>query len=316
MKRHYLLLTFIGCLTVASGSLLAVSRTDYRVGLDSVVEIWADFVRDVDRVGLTMTRISAQREVELGREIERRIFINQVLKDDPELQAYVTSVGQTLLPHIQRKAIGYRFFVINSPKTAAFALPGGGIHITTGMLGFLQSESELAAILAHEISHVDLRHCIERLQYELVAKKIVGRNLAMIARIGYSLVQVGFSEQQELEADAGGAILAAKAGYDPRAAEATFERLLELEPRNSKEKPVLMIEELGIAIGKALEQYRATHPPTAKRIQRLRRVFRSHAKEWRNLKFYVGRSNYSDRIPRSLDDRPDEWKHYSLTELS
>ena len=256
--RRNVLLVGICLLTATAMGLLAMSRTDHQVSLESVVELWGDIIRDVDRVGLTITRVSDEREIEIN----------------------------------------------------AFALPGGGIVITTGMLNFLESEAELAATLGHEISHVDLRHCIERLQYELAARKIVGRELAMIARIQYQLVNLGFNEQQELEADAGGVMLAARAGYDPRAAITVFERLAkvkrERQAKKPREKPTLMVGELGIALEKALEHYFATHPPTDKRVRQLESVINRNASAWRGQQFYVGRSNYRDRIPRSSHARPEE----------
>jgi predicted Zn-dependent protease len=307
MKRNAVLVG-ICLLTATAVGLLAVSRTDHEVSLESVVEIWADVIRDTDRVGLTVTRVSVEREMEIGQEIEKRR--PWPLKDDPALQAYVAAVGQSLVPHIQRRGIMYRFVIIDSPMINAFALPGGGIVITTGMLNFLESEAELAAILGHEISHVDLRHCIERLQYELAARKIAGRELAMIARLQYQLVNLGFNEQQELEADAGGVILAAKAGYDPRAAITVFERLAKVkrgwQGKKPRGKPTLMVGELGTALEKALEHYFATHPPTDKRVRQLKSVINRNASAWRGQQFYVGRSNYRDRIPRSSDARPEE----------
>ena len=231
------------------------------------------------------------------------------------LQAYVTNVGHTLLEHSQRRGIQYRFSIVDSPTINAYAVAGGGIYVTTGMLRFLESEAELAAILGHEISHVDLMHCIERLQYELAARKIVGKDLALIARIGYMLVGLGFSEQQELEADSGGVILSAKARYDPLAAKPIFERLAKFEEKTHEErkgpkaKPSLMLQEVGVALGKALDQYFATHPPTGIRVRELTRVYERNARAWKGQRFYVGRSNYQDRIPRLSQERPGEWRN-------
>ena len=230
MKRQTMALVMIGVLMVAAGGLLAISETDYEVDLRSVVEIWGDLVRDVDRVGLTITRVSAKREMEIGRKIEEEMLRKRRHADNG-LQAYVAGVGATLARHAQRKGISYRFYVLDSTVINAHATPGGGVYVTTGMLNFLQSEAELAAILGHEINHVDLKHCIERLQYELAARKIVGDDLAGIVRIGYWMGGVGFNEQQELEADAGGVILAAKAEYDPRAGIAFHERMAQVKGR-------------------------------------------------------------------------------------
>jgi len=144
----------------------------------------------------------------------------------------------------------------------------------------------------------------------MAVRKIVGRELAVIARLQHQLVNLGFNEQQELEADAGGVMLAARAGYDPRAAITVFERLAkvkrERQAKKPREKPTLMVGELGIALEKALEHYFATHPPTDKRVRQLESVINQNASAWRGQRFYVGRSNYRDRIPRSSEARPEE----------
>jgi len=224
LGRRAVSLALIGLLSAGAGGLLAVSKTEYRVSLSSVVDIWADFIRDVDSVGLMITRIGPAREMEIGRGIEHRMNRSFDLQDGTELHSYVAGVGKALVPGVQRDAIGYRFHVVRSPVINAYAIPGGGVYITTGMLGFLDSEAELAAVLGHEISHVDLKHCIGKLQYELAVRRVLGRNLAAVVAVGYNLIGLGFSEQRELESDSNGMLLAAKAGYEPGAAITVFKR--------------------------------------------------------------------------------------------
>jgi len=297
-------------LAAAGGILLSLSRTHHEADLDSVVQLTTDLTRDANQVGLAVTRISDQRETEIGRGIEREIAASGWLRDSPALRTYVTAVAQPLIEHTRRKGIAYRFYIVGSPAINAFAIPGGSVYVTTGMLDFLESEAELAAILGHEISHVDLKHCVERLQYEVAARKIGGDDLAAIAALGSLLWGLGFSEEQELEADAQGALLAADAGYDPRGARATFQRLAQREPSTRVEKPRLMVGELAVALGKALEQYFATHPPTESRIRELDNLFARNARAWRGRTFYVGQWNYQERIPRSRSDQPAERRTY------
>lgn len=254
LNRHTISLVAIGLLTALAAALLTASRTDHEVDLGTVVEIWGDVLRDVDRFGLTLTRVSTEREVEVGREIETMIARRQrlgPLVSNPKLLAYVTGVGEALAQYAQREGIEYRFHILGTDNVNAYAISGGVVLVTRGMLDLLESEAELAAILGHEISHVDFNHCIENLQYELIARKVVGHDLAAIASLGYSLIRVGFSEQQELEADAGGMILAAKAGYDPQAAIGAFRK-----PRHIEE-----ISSDGGVVQRAIAQYFATHPP-------------------------------------------------------
>ena len=220
MRSRNLTLAGVGLVTAIAAALLFARPGGYQADLRAAVEIWADVVRDADNFGLTLTGVSTKREMEIGREIETRIGRRAGIDDDSKLRRYVEDVGAAVAEHVARKGITYRFHVMRAPMVNAFALPGGVIYVTTGMIEFLHSEAELAAILGHEASHVDLKHCIGRLQYELTVRKVVGRDLAAIAQVGYTILALGFSKQQELEADANGVILAAKAGYDPRAAQA------------------------------------------------------------------------------------------------
>jgi len=326
--RRYVRVLLILLVAAVAGLLLALERADYEVSLDSVLETWADLVRDVDRIGLAVTQVSAARESEIGREIDRTIARRWRLLDKPDLHAYVADVGSTLAPRVQRRDIDYFFRIIDTPSVNAFAIPGGGIYITTGMLGFLQSEAELAAVLGHEMIHVDFKHCIERLQYELAARKIVGRDLAVLARIGYALALVGFTEQQELESDAAGSLLAAGASYDPHAARTVLERLAAVEAQRkaaarpahvkrshpptspgSKRKPPTMLAEAGASLEKVLEQYLATHPPAETRIRQLQRVYERNAGAWRGKSFYVGRLNYAESTPRFRAIYAGEWRY-------
>ena len=297
-----LLLVTLVTLAAVGGILLGRSKTEHETGLDSVLELTTDLTRDVNQVGLVVTRISDEREVEIGRAIEREIAASGLVKRDPALQAYVTEVARPLLEYTRRKTIPYRFYIIGSQAINAFAISGGAVYVTTGMLDFLESEAELAAILGHEISHVDLKHCVEQLQYQVAARKIGGDGLAAIASLGSLLVGLGFSEQQELEADARGVLLAAAAGYDPMAARATFQRLSQREPKTRAGQPTLMVGELAVALEKALQQYFATHPPTETRIREFETLFARNARSWRGRTFYEGRWNYQERIPRSRSD--------------
>jgi predicted Zn-dependent protease len=308
-RRDVALAALLGGIGLA-GLLLALGPTTYRVGLDSVVELWGDLVRDVDRAGLAVTRVSAEREMEVGREIEREFLRHWRPADDPAARAYVEAVGAPIAEAVRRAGIDYRFHVVQSPMVNAFAIPGGGVFVTTGMLEFLESEAELATVLGHEVAHVDLGHAIERLQYELALREVGLGDLTIVARIGYGLVGLGFSEQQELEADGRGAILAAASSYDPRAALSVFGRMSERDGGSTgeRERPRLMTEELGRAVGDAVGDYFSTHPPADRRLANLDRVIARNARAWRNTRFYLGRWNHRARVPRAERAVEGEWR--------
>src|SRR5262245_32496756 len=214
---------FILALLVLSGVTVLVGETEQGVNLSSVMEIWADVLRDVDHFGFTLTRVSDQEEVRVGKEVSRSVM--RWWQEDPDWTPYVSAVGATLVPYVRRKGIRYEFHVLESEQINAFALPGGQIFVLTGMLKILLSEAELAAVLGHEISHVDLRHCIERFQYEPTLQKVGMGELGKFAEIGRRLLTVGYTKYEELEADAQGVRLSIAAGYNPAAGAQVFDRL-------------------------------------------------------------------------------------------
>ena len=279
------------------------------MNLESVLSIWGDVVRDVDQVGLTLTRMSAEKEMEIGHGIAAKIASRRSLGGG---ERYIAEVGQRMMPYLQRDGIRYQFHVLESPDVNAHAIPGGHVYVTTGMLDFVENEAELAAVIGHEIAHVDLRHCIERLQYEQAARKVVGEDLAWLAHLGYELLRLGFSEEQELEADANGLLLAAKAGYDPGAAMTFFSRMAERSQGVWGDKPGTMTGEAGKAVIGALRQYFETHPYGEVRVRQLMSLYRKNASRWEGKRFYLGRSNLRDGQSRSISERDEEWVEFRL----
>lgn len=272
-----------------------------RVDLSSVMEVWGDVLRDADRFGLQLTRVSDREEMALGEKAS-----GYRKPENEEWAAYVSAVGQTLTPLIRRKGIRYQFHVIESGAVNAMAQPGGKIYVTTGMLRFLKTEAELAAILGHEISHVDLRHCIERFQYEIALKRVGVGDIGQLADIARRLVSVGYSKYQELEADATGARIGIQAGYDPEAGAVVFQRLKQLhgEPKPAKAKnPVTEVIQ---AAGEAIVAYPHSHPMSAERERRLNELVEKNRRRLAGQNFYVGRANYEQKIPRSQRRLPGE----------
>ena len=154
--------------------------------------------------------------------------------DQPVINNYVESVGQRVVQQSDAKDTPYKydFHVLADPQTInAFALPGGQVSITLGLLGRLHNEAELAGVLGHEVGHVVARHGAEQLAKSQLSQTLVGAatiaaydpdhpnrsasNAAVAAAIG-QLVSMRFGRQDELEADALGVRLMKEAGYDTR----------------------------------------------------------------------------------------------------
>ena len=122
--------------------------------------------------------MSEQQEIALGRKSNQQVLQEYAAYDNPELQAYVQKVGQELAAKSHRTDLVYRFTVLDSKDVNAFALPGGYIYITRGLMGYLNSEAELAAVLGHEIGHVTARHAVR--QYTAAQLANIGATLGAI----------------------------------------------------------------------------------------------------------------------------------------
>src|SRR5580704_7222574 len=188
-----------------------------------VLYLVADTEREASRIPLQLTRVSDDEENQIGAQIAKEYgltnphrFDNDKTGDAQKIEQYLNSVGYVLIPQVQRQAIRYHFYLDDdSSLVNAFALPGGHIVVGRGLLNLLESEDELAAVLGHEITHVDNRHAIERLQYELAAKKYGLGVFSQLGRPAVEIFQAGYSKEQELEADRAGMDIAVIRGYSP-----------------------------------------------------------------------------------------------------
>ncbi len=294
-KRAVLIGMFV--ILLAGATLTVVGEVDEDVSLSSAFEIWGDVLRDVDQFGLRLTRMSDGEEMEIGDQLSRQVL--GWMSQDAVLSQYVAEVGEKLLPHVRRKGMRYQFYVVKLPQVNAFALPGGQVFVTTDMLTFLQSEAELAAIVGHEISHVDLRHCVERFQYQHALKKVGVEPLGQMAQIARGLLAVGYGKHQELEADAQGVRLSAEAGYDPAAAVDVFTRLQARFGPKQKRPPRTPIGELGQAVGQGLGSYFDSHPTSSERARRLQRQVGQYQDRLKGKTLYVGTESYQRRLQGS-----------------
>jgi predicted Zn-dependent protease len=193
--------------------------------------------------------------------------------EDKRLQGYVDRVGRSLTRHTEYAAqYPYEFTLLNSPIVNAFALPGGYVYISRGLLALASSEAEMAGVLAHELGHVNARHSAERISAQQATQ--VGTTLAAIglqlaglpsdiARLGQTVAALaiqGYSRQQEFEADMLGVRYMSAAGYDPDGM-VTFLNTL-------REQSLLEATAKGLPPG-AVDQYNmmSTHPRTVDRVR-------------------------------------------------
>jgi Zn-dependent protease with chaperone function len=186
----------------------------------------------------------------------------------------------------------------------AFALPGGTILVTTGMIDMCDSEAELASVIAHEMGHHKLGHPLARIQYERVARKLGGPLLADLSTLGYMLYSRGYSARDEEEADRQGLGMAAGVDYHPQAARHLMARMQTRFGR-PEATPGNVVEEGAHATGTALRNYFATHPPFPDRILKLERARVEMHLPVDGRRWFLGSRNHRERIP-SLQRRLDE----------
>ena len=138
---------------------------------------------------------SEAQEIEMGRQADAEIVQQLGLVDDPELQAYVSRLGGELAARSERPGLPWSFKVIDDPVVNAFALPGGYIYVTRGILAHMGSEAELASVLGHEIGHVTAQHSLNQISKQQVAMGglLVGAILSPEVAQGAQAVQAGLA---------------------------------------------------------------------------------------------------------------------------
>lgn len=211
-------------------------------------------------IGASALPIGPEKEREIGFGIAATVAGRYQLLNDPELTEYVNLVGQAVAQQsIRRDEVQFRFGVLDTEDVNAFAAPGGYILVTRGALGLMESEADLAGVLAHEVAHVDQKHVLDEIRRSSVMKSVSdeaalsGAILDAIAELGTSMLFTGLSREDEMEADSLGILYATATGYRPGGLADFLRRLVEAETG----------EHEGVA------EWKATHPSTAERLQSL-----------------------------------------------
>jgi len=207
-------------------------------------------------------------EIRIGKSyIPYAIEESDGLYPDKRVQEYVRNIGMSIAKHTPRR-LPYEFFVVNSEAVNAFALPGGPVFITRGLLLKLNSESELAGVLGHELGHINARHHAKFLEKMyainllfnissvLLADKPYAQALLQFGQVGGQLLALKFSRDQEKQADELGVVYVLKAGYDPRGLLGVFETFKKMERTN-------------------LPEWLQTHPLPQSRIEDVQREIES-----------------------------------------
>ena len=169
--------------------------------------------------------MSAAQEVEIGRKMHPQILQQYGRYQDDALQAWVSELGQRIAARSHRPDLAFTFTVLDSEEVNAFALPGGYVYITRGIMAYLNTEAELAAVLGHEVGHVTARHAVRQQSGATAAgvgATLIGiltgsGDLAGLANLAGTALVRGYGRDMELEADQIGAEYLVRLGYAPEA---------------------------------------------------------------------------------------------------
>jgi predicted Zn-dependent protease len=158
-----------------------------------------------------LSLVSEEQEIALGQQAKQEVAQSLGVVKDPELEAYVTRIGKAIAVHSERPGLPWSFQVLDDPAVNAFALPGGPIFVTRGLLTHLSSEAQLAIVLGHEVGHVTAKHAVNLLSKQQLAQVGLGvgsillpedlRGLGQLAQLGTGLLFLKYGRDAERQSD-------------------------------------------------------------------------------------------------------------------
>lgn len=213
--------------------------------------------------------MSPQQELQIGAQEHAKLARQYNIKDAGyPVQTYVQKIGRKIAAKTERPEVTYKFFVLDTPDLNAFALPGGYVYVTRGLLAYANDEAELAAVLGHEVAHITARHSAERYSHGVLTTlgaSVLSATLdtpgaADALGLGSNLYIKSYSRTQEHQADEIGIRYLKRASYD----ELAMSRfLMNLEAHTNLQNILL-----GRGKTNTAENYFSTHPQTEDRIGR------------------------------------------------
>lgn len=213
--------------------------------------------------GKMLSLVSESQEIRMGQQFSQEVESSMPLVDDAELQAYVEGVGLALAAVSERPDLPWSFRVVDDPVANAFALPGGPVYVTRGILALFSSEAEMAAVLGHEIGHITARHSVEQISRAqlagigLAVGSMLSRDIARysgLASQGLQVLFLSFGRDDEHESDMLGVRYTGRVDYDVRESVTMHEKL----------------DRIGdLSNGGGIPSWLSTHPSSEDRIERL-----------------------------------------------
>ncbi|NOY58108.1 MAG: M48 family metalloprotease [Calditrichaeota bacterium] len=187
--------------------------------------------------------LSQSDEIALGQQTDKQVMQTYGIYNDPALNAYVNGIGQRMAKLTHRPNLKYSFKVLDTPMVNAFAVPGGYLYFTRGILCYLNNEAELAGVMGHELGHVNARHTAVQYSRTQLAQLGLGvgmifsekfRQYAGLAQFGVGMLFLRFSRDNERQADDLGVEYSLKDGYNPDYMASFFETLDRMNPGSDR----------------------------------------------------------------------------------
>ena len=251
------------------------------VSANAVVAMAADAQRDLTRAPMRLTRLSDDEEIAVGKELAEQ-YSGNADKLSPEQQAleeYVRRVGGSVALEAHRR-LPYSFHLLADPAMInAFSLPGGPVYVGEGLLDLMTSEDQLAAVLGHEIEHIDHYHCAERVQIEARLRNLKLGIVGALLHIPLEVWEAGYNKDEEFEADREGMRLAVLTDYSPYGAVSLFEKFGKLHDEYviHARSPEEELSQLAI---QSLQGYFRSHPLPSERLAQANNVIAQEG--WQN----------------------------------
>jgi predicted Zn-dependent protease len=239
--------------------------------LEDVFSTGQKLSQRLDNVVQQQLSLSAAEESELGQALQQRLAREKRLWQEPALLARLTRLSEPLLRERDRPQITYQIYLLDEEAINAFSHLGGYVYLTRGLLDLQPSDAELEAVLGHEIAHVDLKHCVQKLTYAARAARLGGGDAASLVQLGYQLVSLGYSEEQEFQADAWSYKTMLKIGRTKPQATEFLRRLAKLESADEKPRGAPNASLLD-RFNTQVQNHFRTHPPTEIRLRQLEQL--------------------------------------------
>lgn len=234
--------------------------------------------------------LSSGDELALGKQTDSEIVKSYGHYEGPALDSYISGIGKKLGALSHQPNLEYSFKVLDSPVVNAFAVPGGFVYLTRGILAYLNDEAELAGVISHEIGHIAARHSAQQYSRAQAAQLGLGlgsvlsetfRKYAGLAEAGMSLLFLSYSRDNERQADDLGVLYSSKAGYDARNLANMFVTLERLNPGEGRD---------------GLPAWFSTHPNPPDRFAAIQKG----AQEWQSQnpqsRFATNRNEYLQKL--------------------